>query len=172
MRRLRTLAMLFMTGAIGGNSALAADGRLPPVLLLPAYGYSWVGSYLGVHGGWDSNDSDNGGIVGVFAGWNFLHIANWIWGVDASLNWTDATSGGAFKGWLRGRAGVGVDRVLLYGTLGAAGFDGSLGWTIGAGADVAVTNGHFLRVDYSHQDYSGSWGSSDTLMVGLALRLY
>src|SRR6478752_6537715 len=148
MNRLRRILFFPLIAAMAaaaiGTAATAADSRRPAVVVVPN---PWVGHYVGVHVGWDSNEADNGGIVGVFGGWNFAHYNNWIWGLDASLNWTAAASDGAWKGWVRGRLGVPVDQFLLYGTLGAAGFDGSLGWTIGAGADWAVTSVHFVRVD-------------------------
>jgi outer membrane immunogenic protein len=180
MKVLRTFLVLSSATAALTTSAIAADIRRPPVAVVPTY--NWVGHYLGIQGGWDSNDnnddddSHDSGIIGVFGGWNFMHAANWVWGIDASLNWADADDddddGGALKGWIRGRTGFAVNRVLFYGTLGAAGFDGSLGWAVGVGADLAVTPAHFVRFDYTHQDYGGNPGSSDTFMVGLGMKLF
>jgi opacity protein-like surface antigen len=158
------------TAAISTAPAVAAEGRLPPrVVVVPPV--PWAGSYVGIQAGWDSNDSDNGGIAGIFGGWNFGHYGPWVWGIDASINWTAAWGDGSGKGWLRARGGVPIDRALLYGALGAAGFDGSLGWTIGAGLDWAVTPVHFLRLDFSHQDYSNNV-TSNTFLIGVAMRLY
>jgi opacity protein-like surface antigen len=50
------------------------------------------------------------------------------------------------------RAGLGWDRVLLYGTGGVASdFDG-LGWVAGAGAEFLLTQNVTLGAEYLHYD--------------------
>jgi outer membrane immunogenic protein len=84
-------------------------------------------------------------------------------GYDASVNW---------QGSIRGRAGIAIDRLLVYGTggLAFADFDTNyddggnddddddgnteLGWTVGAGVDYAFTDNIFVRGEYRYADYA------------------
>ena len=62
-----------------------------------------------------------------------------------------------------GRLGIDFDRLLVYGTVGGAvaNFTETLnatsatpwGWTAGLGADFAVSDRMFLRVDWAYQNY-------------------
>lgn len=141
----------------------------------------WTGPYVGAFGGWSTGtfDSSAGDIDadgfegGVFAGFN-QQIGTFVYGVEGDIGYSgvDGTLGGttveANKDWfgsLRGRAGVAFDPVLIYGTAGLAvtqaevtaptGSDSNthLGWTVGAGADVAVTDNVFGRLEYRYSDY-------------------
>src|SRR5262245_36493058 len=169
-------------GAVGfAGAALAADVVKTPVVPRPvvvAPAYSWAGHYIGVQAGWDRTHLNienglypgdaNGQSIGVFAGWNLMHTGSWVFGIDGSANWGNAhaaSCGGPcvldthvdFKGFIRGRAGVAIDRLLFYGTFGAVvahiedpgfplGDNTRWGWTAGLGVDWAWHQRHFLRL--------------------------
>jgi outer membrane immunogenic protein len=178
MRRfLKSLVLASGVIAFAGT-AMAADIVRPPAakpVIVAPRGYSWVGHYIGVQGGWDWNTnagvSDSGGIFGVFGGWNWSHVNNSIWGLDASFNWTGGF-GSTWKSFIRGRWGHALDRTLIYVTAGGVGVGGTAtsnwGWTAGVGVDQAFGDRHFLRLDYAYQSF-GSSQTSNTFMVGLGM---
>lgn len=165
--------------------ALAADltnvEPLPtPAAVQAAPANNWTGFYLGVLGGygWATADTDavgdidaNGFDIGGYGG------ANWQWGNfvvgaegDILFPWRDETNGGikadqGLNGSLRARAGIALDRFLLYGTAGLAGTDLELssaagkdnqdlwGWTAGAGVEGLITDNITARVEYRFTDY-------------------
>jgi outer membrane immunogenic protein len=165
--------------------AIAADlGNVEPLPTPPLVEASpannWTGFYLGVLGGygWGTADTDavgdidaDGFDVGGYAG------ANWQWGNfviggegDIVFPWRDGSSGGleaeqGLNGSLRARAGIALDRFLLYGTAGLAGTELELsaagasdetalwGWTAGAGVEGMITDNITARVEYRFSDY-------------------
>jgi outer membrane immunogenic protein len=184
--------------ALVGGSALAAD--LPTYEAAPAVApmvsaFNWTGFYAGVQTGYAWGDADvagvdvgddydvDGWLLGGFAGFNF-EISSFVAGIEADLEWVNADGDNAvgsatelnWQGSLRGRLGVALDRVLLYGTGGLAiadidaDFVGAvagdppaptvvstsgteLGWTVGAGVDFAVTDQIFVRGEYRYTDF-------------------
>ena len=183
-------SLIIATGVVGiSGAAMAADIIRPPpaakpVVVVPR-AYDWSGHYIGIQGGWDNNHAstppyasdENGGIAGIYGGVNFQHAGNWVFGLDASINWdwARATStspncscsfeaGPHWKGFVRGRLGLALDRILIYGTGGAAvmgyqvtgagaGSATPWGWTAGLGAEFAVHSNWTLRLDWAYQDY-------------------
>ena len=134
------------------------------------------------------NDKPNGVIGGAHLGYN-LQIAQWVAGLEGSVDGTSLhgtrTSAGPLvvtmstrpdvQGSIRGRVGVAFDRVLIYGTGGAAfsgitnnyslGFPPFLsesdtktrtGWTVGGGLEYAVTNNWSIRAEYRYSDFGRS----------------
>ena len=149
--------------------------------------FSWTGGYIGLQGGglWsDSNvdnldtdlfdgdrdgfgDSFNGGLFGVYAGYNW-QSGPWVFGAEGDFNgvWNDETFnilgqdvdvGSDYLASLRGRVGYAFDRTLIFATGGVAftqfsaeaDFGNNVsfnadqnftGWTVGAGAEYAFTN--------------------------------
>ena len=129
-----------------------------------------------------SQDNANGsGVIGgVFAGYNW-QSGSFVFGGEADIDATsiDGDDGGSagdingFKAqWMasaRLRAGYAVDRWLIYGTGGYAylrgkadrrdpGFEESQsasfnGWTIGAGAEYALTDNIIIRGEYRFADF-------------------
>ena len=122
-----------------------------------------------------SNFDADGFLLGAFAGYNY-QFGSIVAGGEADIEWTNAdgdSDGDSFleKNWqgsLRGRVGYAIDRFMLFGTAGLAiaDFDGDasaaldghdsgteLGWTVGAGVDVAVTDNIFVRGEYRYADY-------------------
>jgi outer membrane immunogenic protein len=190
MRHLLT-SLVLTSGALAfSGAAMAADIVRPPpppavqpIVIAPAT-YDWTGHYLGVQGGWETNSAsspgfsanEDGGLAGVYGGFN-VQRNNWVWGLDASINWDDAkggdssaplgnSAGPTWKGLIRGRLGVAFNRTLIYATGGAAvmGYKANVdtfssasatpwGWTAGAGAEWALRSKWTVRVDWAYQDY-------------------
>jgi outer membrane immunogenic protein len=179
--------------ALVGGSALAAD--LPTYEAAPAVApmvsaFNWTGFYAGVQTGYAWGDADvagdfvgddydvDGWLLGGFAGFNF-EISSFVAGIEADLEWVNADGDNdvgsstdlSWQGSLRGRLGIALDRVLLYGTGGLAIADidadfvvddaatvvssseTDLGWTVGAGVDFAVTDQIFVRGEYRYTDF-------------------
>jgi len=172
------------TGLIS-TSALAADlgGPIEPLPTPPAVqaapANNWTGFYLGALGGFGfrnantsvGNINADGFDIGGYAG------ANWQWGnfvvgAEGDVVWPfgDGSGGGVtvdqgLNGSLRGRAGIALDRFLVYGTAGAAATDLELtgggvsdnqtlwGWTAGAGVESMLTDNITARVEYRFTDY-------------------
>ena len=149
-------------------------------------GYDWNRASTDMGGGNSANV--DGFIGGLYGGYNWQTATNWVLGIDGSINWSGASGSAAvgpppvansaevnWKGLIRGRLGYAWDRFMLYGTAGAAVAgvsastttpDGSgtatpWGWTVGAGAEVALTDNVVARLDYSYQDY-GTFGVTGT----------
>jgi outer membrane immunogenic protein len=166
--------------------ALAADigavEPLPaPAVVEAAPVNDWTGFYLGALAGWSWGNADTDATVGEIEadGWDAGAYAgaNWQFGslvvgaeADALFSGVEG-SAGAFDveqgvtGSLRARAGIALDRFLLYGTGGAALTDLELsnaagsdeqmlwGWTVGAGAEAMLANNITARVEYRYTDY-------------------
>jgi outer membrane immunogenic protein len=137
------------------------------------------------------NDNPKGVIGGAHLGYN-LQIAQWVAGLEGTVDGTSVTgrtsapvvalgSGvtgstrSIVQGSIRARLGVAFDRVLIYGTGGAAfagfqnnysvGFPSFLaeqdsktrtGWTVGGGLEYAVTNNWSIRAEYRYSDFGRS----------------
>jgi iron complex outermembrane recepter protein len=157
--------------------------------------FSWTGIYLGLNGAYSFGTSDwtrvalgassgNFGISGFAfggtAGANY-QIGRFVFGVEADGDWTDAGGFGTFTAasfcaggclttntWLataRGRVGYAFDRILAYGTGGAAFGDvranfsndpvssaTEAGWTVGAGVEVALAANWTAKAEYLFVD--------------------
>lgn len=191
---MRTKGILAFVAAAGfAGAASAADiYQAPPPMAAPIYSpttaYNWTGLYLGVQGGYDWNQSAasdgstaaiNGGIAGIYGGYNWQTNSNWVFGVDASINYDWARGpvsappapAGNFgevdwKGFFRGRLGYAWDRFLIYGTAGGSVASlknvgtnptstnpAKLGWTVGGGLEWAMTNNVTARLDYAYANY-------------------
>jgi outer membrane immunogenic protein len=155
--------------------------------------FSWTGFTAGVQGGWAWNNQDlgiggpgtpdiagdfDGGVAGVFVGYNHQFTNNWVVGIEADFegNWGDdtLTVGGPgtfeygldWQGSVRGRVGYAFDRALIYGTAGWAigrgyaevptfgtekeNFNGA---TVGVGVDYAFTDMIFGRAEYRYTNF-------------------
>lgn len=165
--------------------AVAADlGEVEP-LPTPQYTEAaptndWTGFYLGALGGfgWGTADTStvgdveaNGFDIGGYAGANY-QWGDFVIGAEADLIYPfrDGDTGGLsveqrLNGSLRGRAGIALDRFLVYGTGGlaatglelsnAAGSDDDVlwGWTAGAGVESLLTDNITARIEYRYTDY-------------------
>jgi outer membrane immunogenic protein len=123
-----------------------------------------------------------GGTIGVYGGWN-AQLESVVLGVDADLNYSTVHGSGAnlggdtmnvdlsWTGSIRGRAGLAADNLLFYVAGGLAAANASieitdingasvasaqdilLGWTAGAGVEVAFSDNWIGRLDYRYSDY-------------------
>ncbi len=198
MSRIRILGASLVALMAGAGGASAADLYTPPspaVVYNPAPAYSWTGGYVGgiVGYGWNSanvksgpNLNPNGWLGGVYGGYNLQPSSNFVVGVEGDLTLNggkDSSSGvtveNKWGGTLRARAGVAINRFLVYGTGGLA-FDGlkvkipgssdtstHVGWTLGAGVEAALTNKVTARLEYRYTDLgTHSYGTSPKTKVG------
>jgi len=124
----------------------------------------------------------SGWLVGLQAGYNWQMDGGFVFGLEGDITWNnfegddDDIDDDAFdpsidwSGSLRGRAGFGFDTVLIYGTAGLAfasheidAFDDfawnndsntHVGWTVGVGAEVLVTDNMSVRGEYRFSSFS------------------
>jgi outer membrane immunogenic protein len=133
----------------------------------------------------DADTRPQGVIGGAHVGYN-LQIAQWVVGLEGTVDGTSLSKsvslGGVpaltvnsreeIQGSIRARLGIAFDRVLLYGTGGAA-FTGiknnyslggpffldesisksRAGWTVGGGIQYAVTDNWSIRAEYRYSDF-------------------
>lgn len=174
------------------SSALAADlpskKGPPPSPMVYAPAFSWTGFYVGANAGWGFADPSksnlpnaSGGMIGGQAGYNY-QIGQFVGGVEADLDYNSAshshtTALGSEKlsvGAMtteRARAGVALDRALLFVTGGYAGVDvrGSYngaasgaqtvwrnGGVVGAGIEYAFTNNISAKAEYLYMPFSSA----------------
>ncbi len=134
---------------------------------------------------------------GGYAGYNY-QAGYWVFGLEGDIDggkikggWIDTPTGGQgstnldVQGSLRGRIGIANDKVLIYGTGGAA--FGNIGhtytnlrtgivetttnvrtgWTAGGGVEVAIAPNWIMRAEYRYTDYGLSRYDSVTSFPGL-----
>jgi outer membrane immunogenic protein len=176
------VAALAVAGAFAGSAARAADlpaYEPAPAVEAPVPSFTWTGPYLGLQAGYSWGDTDAGKIkpkgvvLGGYAGYNVqLDGSPVVLGVETDFNWSNADDkigGGKFEsrwnGATRGRVGYAFDRFLVYGAAGVAYADtrvkaggakdsqATIGWTVGGGAEYAVTDNVALRADYRYVAY-------------------
>jgi len=173
-----------------GGQALAADlpqpGPPPPrapatYVPVPAPAFSWSGIYVGINGGYafGTGDFSSGasvsGVNGFLAGGTIGANYQWgrfVLGIEGDGDWTSldgkttptCSTCEVKSTWLataRGRAGYAFDRILFYGTGGAAfgnvqggaiggPFDSGtqIGWTVGGGIEAAIAPNWTAKVEY------------------------
>ena len=166
--------------AIATVSAQAADlprGQYRPYAPPPAMAvYSWMGPYIGANLGYQwgettNNPTEPSGIAGgLQAGYNF-QTGQFVFGGEADIQLSGAED--TFAPWkfsnpwfgtVRGRAGVALNNILFYATGGLAygnlrGEVGglsenrtALGWTVGLGMEVGLTQNWSAKVEYLYLD--------------------
>jgi outer membrane immunogenic protein len=182
--------------------------QAPVAYLPPPPAYSWTGFYIGINGGGGFGNSNfldpvlgnsgsfniSGGLIGATVGANY-QIGQFVLGIEGDGDWQNfdgTTANGSCAGvgcesksnWLataRGRAGYAWDRVLFYGTGGAAfanvqagagalPFQSSTqtGWTAGLGVEYAFAPNLTAKVEYLYVGLPnapcglGSCGSTTT----------
>jgi len=186
-----------MTGA-----AIAGDLGQPNYYYTapaPLSAYSWAGPYLGATLGYewgtiDNNPTRPSGVAGGGeVGFNWQH-GNFVYGAEADISVSGAED--TFAPWqfsnpwfgtVRGRGGVAVGNVLIFGTAGLA-YGGltattpgnlseshaSFGWSAGAGVEVGLTphwsaKAEWLYLDLADRSFSVT-GAENGLTANL-LRL-
>jgi len=159
---------------------------------------SWDGAFIGVFGGgaWgdltdDYSGTMSGWLLGVDAGVNVTVADGIVLGVVGDLAWSNVIDEFDdvqidWMGSLRGRIGFDGGAFMPYLTAGAA-FAGAtdsadvsnthIGWTVGAGLEVAVSDNASLDLQYRYsdfgaQDYAGSdvGFTTNTFTAGLHWR--
>jgi outer membrane immunogenic protein len=162
--------------AIATTVGAAAAADMPYTVRAPLNANSWAGPYVGAHLGYQWGSTSNNptnpwGVMGGFqAGRNWESGALVFGGeIDLSLSGADDRFApwkfsNPWFGTLRGRLGYGFSNILVYGTLGVAvgGIHAQiagaterqthLGWTAGAGLQVALTSTWSARAEYLFVD--------------------
>ena len=180
------------------SMALAADFPSQPYYTAPApapLASTWAGPYLGANVGYqwghvDNNPTKPSGLAGgIEAGYNWQR-GQFVFGAetDISLSGADDTFApwqfsNPWFGTLRGRAGVTIGNVLLFGTAGLAYGDlrvessnlteshTSLGWAAGAGMEVAFTPRWSAKAEWLYLDLADRAYSLTGANNGLATNL-
>ena len=167
-------AVAFAAFALGSGDALTAE--VSPFAAPGAY--HWQGFYAGVNLGYQRGFLSNSparpsGVAGGIQGGYNWQRNQFVFGAEADLQASDADD--MFAAWkfsnpwfgtLRGRVGVAMNNVLLYGTLGLAygtlrahsallGLRESkfeVGWAAGGGVEVALMSNWTARAEYLYVD--------------------
>jgi outer membrane immunogenic protein len=165
-----------------------------PTMYVPVVApvYNWGGFYFGINGGYGLGSSDwtggaassgsfdtSGFIVGGTAGSNYQFDA-FVFGLETDLDYApisgsgpggfcvNCTTSSTWLGTTRARLGYAEDRVLFYGTVGAAygdvtatanGVSNSsteFGWTAGGGVEAAFADNWTARIEYLFVDLRDS----------------
>jgi outer membrane immunogenic protein len=166
---------LAITGAATGMTtvvAAAADFYAPS----PLGRYSWIGPYIGANGGYEwgavsgTSVQPSGFTGGVQAGYNWQQ-GDFVFGAetDLDLSGADATRAplefsSRWFGTVRGRAGLALGNVLLFGTAGLAYGDlwgsnaglteshANVGWVAGAGIEIGFAQHWSAKAEWLYLD--------------------
>jgi outer membrane immunogenic protein len=193
---IKKLAIMAVLSAFGSASAFAADLPMKAAPYAPMAVYNWTGGYIGINAGYglgntviDDKDclfscssqtlSPNGFTVGGTLGYNY-QFGSTVLGIEGDWNWIDASRTHTDPDWasvhnakiqsfgtIRGRAGLAVDRTLVYVTAGVAFVDQrvavfdpdgdtggfavnkvSTGLAVGAGAEFAISGNWTAKLEY------------------------
>jgi len=177
MKKIVCAAVTVMAAAACGSATAADFPRGAPYSPAPAY-YNWAGPYAGVNLGYQwgevtGNPTQPSGIEGgLQAGYNWQN-GQFVFGAETDLQASGADD--TFAPWkfsnpwfgtLRGRAGIAMNNILFYGTLGLAygelkgenmALDESkthIGWAGGLGVEVGFNRNWSARVEYLYMDLS------------------
>jgi outer membrane immunogenic protein len=164
-------------------TAEAADmygRRAPYTVQQPLNMYSWAGPYVGANAGYATGDITNsianpsGFAGGIQGGYNW-QFGQWVVGGEADIQANGANDTFAvwkfsnpWFGTLRGRAGFAMNNILIYGTgglafgnvraeaLNLAESHTAAGWTLGAGAEVGITQNWSAKAEYLYVNLNNS----------------
>lgn len=216
MKRLALTGTLILSLA-GAAAAADLPTRKGPILVAPPI-FTWTGAYVGAQAGYSwgrDRTTEFFTANGAFTGMQWRYDANsafgglhggynaqmgmFVVGAEADVELTDARGGFIDPGgrgvvtqkWqasLRGRAGLAFDRLLVYGTGGAAfttfkyvytnPFTGQTegptttrtGYTLGVGAEYAFTDNLTARLEYRHTDFGDFRYVATSAFLGLTGR--
>lgn len=208
-------AAILAIGGSADAADMAMRYKAPPYAAAQVFSWSgyYIGGQIGYAEGTDhlleyftaggaftgfQQKHDVSGVVGGgFAGANY-QTGYWVFGIEGDVEggdikggWIDTATGGRgstkldVQGSLRGRLGIASDKILVYGTGGAA--FGNIGhtytnlltgvvetttsvrtgWTAGGGVEVAIAPNWTLRGEYRYTDYGLSRYDSVTSFPGL-----
>ena len=194
----KVLFALALTLAMPALPAFAADLPVKAPANIAAV-TNWTGFYIGIEGGadWGRFSQTNtitgvslgffdqkGGLIGGTVGYNW-QTANWIFGLETDLSWTDLSGTQACGptlsficttkmrsfGTLRGRLGTTVlDNLMLYVTGGLAYGDiratrnvsatisdnWRAGWTLGGGGEMMLLPNWSVKLEYLYATFPGT----------------
>lgn len=182
---LAAAALVAMTGA-----AAAADYFAPS----PFGPYSWIGPYIGATAGyqwgWVSNSpAQLSGLAGGIEGGYNWQRGQFVFGGEADFNISSASAiapvdfANPWFGTVRGRGGVTIGNVLVFGTAGlaygglradAGGLSeshGNLGWVAGGGVEVGFAQRWSAKAEWLYIDLAGSNFSITAANNGLTSNL-
>jgi outer membrane immunogenic protein len=176
----KTILAITVATAAAAGTAIAADLPRQAPYYTPAAApsgfYNWAGPYAGANAGYEWGKITNSGITpsglagGVQGGYNWQN-GQFVFGAETDLQISGADDTFApykfsnpWFGSLRGRAGLAMNNILFYGTLGLAygGVKGEIGgleeskthtgWTGGLGLEVGLTPNWSVKAEYIYMD--------------------
>ncbi len=187
-----------MAGQAAGADLSIPPPFPPPAPAVWIPNYNWGGIYVGINGGFGLGRSDwkvppanfdtgnftvSGGLFGGMVGANVQYDV-FVFGVEGEYDgsWIKGQTNNCLpiacetrNDWLatfRARAGYAADRVLFYGTVGAALGDVKVsgnalsqhenraGWTAGGGIEAALADCWIARIEYLFVDLENATFSS------------
>jgi len=182
--------------AIAATAASAADLGSYSYSGGPARAFNWAGPYVGATLGYewsrvDNNPTHPNGVAGgLETGFNWQN-GNFVYGGEADINFSAAAD--TFAPWqfsnpwfgtVRGRAGVAINNVLLFGTGGLAYGEltgttfgnpseshTSLGWVAGLGGEVSFAQNWSAKAEWLYLDLGDRHFSVTAANNGLAANL-
>jgi outer membrane immunogenic protein len=179
--------------SVAAAADLGSNQYGAPALYVP---FSWAGPYVGTMlgyewGGVDNNPTHPSGVAGGFeAGFNW-QSGNFVYGGEADISFSAAND--TFAPWqfsnpwfgtTRGRAGVAINDVLLFGTAGLAYGEltgttsgnlseshTSLGWVAGFGAEFSFARHWSAKAEWLYLNLEDRNFSVTAANNGLAANL-
>jgi len=162
----------------------------------PYYAFSWAGPYVGATAGYEWGSAGNnptrpsGFTGGIEAGWSWQN-GSFVYGGETDFNVSGAKSRFApwqfsnpWFGTVRGRAGIAINNVLLFGTAGVGYGEltadtssnlseshTSIGWVVGGGAEVSLTPHWSAKAEWLYLDLADRSFSVTGANNGLAANL-
>lgn len=188
-----TNAMTSSMGSVAAAAELAPNYHGKPI---PYFAIGWAGPYVGAILGYewgrvDNNPAHPNGVAGGFeAGYNW-QTGNFIFGGETDISFSAAND--TFAPWqfsnpwfgtARGRIGIAVNNVLLFGTAGLAYGEltgtssgnlseshTSVGWVVGLGAEVSFAQRWSAKAEWLYFDLDDRHFSVTAANNGLAANL-
>jgi outer membrane immunogenic protein len=197
MKRIVRAAALL--GTIAGGAAAAADLPRQSYYTAPAplSGYSWTGPYLGGNLGYEWGTTSNNptrpaGFAGGLQGGYSWQAGQLVLGGEADIQVSGANN--TFAPWkfsnpwfgtVRGRAGLAVNNLLIYGTAGVAFGElqaqtigllsenhTNIGWTAGAGIEAGFAANWSAKIEYLFVDLASNTYALTGTSNGLSASLF
>jgi outer membrane immunogenic protein len=160
------------------------------------FAFSWAGPYLGATLGYEwssvhNNPAHPSGVAGGLEGGFNWQNGNFVYGGEADINFSAAED--TFAPWqfsnpwfgtVRGRAGVTINNVLLFGTAGLAYGEltgttsgnlseshTGLGWAAGLGGEISFAQNWSAKAEWLYLDLADRHFSVTAANNGLAANL-
>ncbi len=155
MKKFLVSASIVTLSAVTAMAADIPSMEAPAPIYSPTpMAYSWSGFYAGGHVGYAFAEED-GFVVGGQLGYNW-QFNQFVVGAEADASWADLGESDSLAS-IRLRAGIPIDRLLVYGTGGVAfaDFEDS-SWVAGAGVEYAITDKLSAGLEYLHYDFDNA----------------